>query len=1042
MSKWLPTAGSARAAGYEKAPLNAKKDTKIASYQSDRGTISTSTIVVPIVEEINTIPVFSLFKWSNLIFNWYNPQIVLGEQRTIKKSDLMPLNDHLKSEEVFKTFKQCWALESLKCSVTDSGYSTTSTTKPRVVLWKVMHSLIFTEFWVAGLCRFLADGLVVLGSIWIKLLVDAVEKRDTEMALTLALIMFVNSMLQVFALQQFIHGSFMSGSRVVTAATSVVFHSTLCLRMHKMNPPKSIGEINNVQSKDANSLRDFVVFFHNLWACPLQIVACVALLIYLLGFAGLVSCVLLAAMIPLERAIGHSARAARKSVLGYSDERMKAINEMIDGIWAVKLTNLCPYIYEKISTLRKDELSAAWQGMLIEIVNKVITRSASLIITLLTFLIYTVMPGATPLTSDRAFAALALIATLGRPMQVLPLCVSMLVDARISGERIESIVREALKYQPDLFLPTPAPDASTVASDELIMAAIEKSEALKQAQLQADSAPPCKVIMRSVTATRAPSNVIVLQDITFDVSQPGLVVLAGGNAAGKTSLLLSILNELTFKAGVAMITPRRGVSVAYSAHDPWIINATAKDNILMASACNRSSGDDDDDDGAIDDEYIARLARGYQGANADLAAKKTLLREAKREQLEYRYHQAVEACALVQDFNEWKDGDHTLIGERGITISGGQRQRISLARALCSDAQVFLLDAPLSGLDVVVGRDVFNRAIIEASRTRLVIMTDCTFKPSVLSQASRVIGVEEGRVVYDGTYEGCVESNALPALTKAANFAERSDSGRGLESEKTPSVGGSGSGAGAGAKAGAVLKLSAASGKKTDDLTDQGRTMNSYLEYFKSCGSLNLVAAFSLTFAAYGLGALGDFQLAYWTDRKISTTEFILVYTGLASIVVAANYGRYFMYAFAGVVGSKKLHDDLLRSVLGATFFPFFSTTPSGRIASRFSVDFDVIDFSIPSGVSNQLDALLGIFTGVGVVMVSSPYYVLVVLPLAWKYLQVQDRYRKISTELKKIDSASKAPLFSHFKEVCHGLETIRAYGIEPRLKREHHQVR
>jgi len=43
--------------------------------------------------------------------------------------------------------------------------------------------------------------------------------------------------------------------------------------MHKMDPPKSIGEINNVQSKDTSALRDLVVFFHNLWACPLQVAA-------------------------------------------------------------------------------------------------------------------------------------------------------------------------------------------------------------------------------------------------------------------------------------------------------------------------------------------------------------------------------------------------------------------------------------------------------------------------------------------------------------------------------------------------------------------------------------------------------------------------------------------------------------------------------------------------------------------------------------------------------------------------------------------------
>lgn len=87
------------------------------------------------------------------------------------------------------------------------------------------------------------------------------------------------------------------------------------------------------------------------------------------------------------------------------------------------------------------------------------------------------------------------------------------------------------------------------------------------------------------------------------------------------------------------------------------------------------------------------------------------------------------------------------------------------------------------------------------------------------------------------------------------------------------------------------------------------------------------------------------------------------------------------------------------------------------------------------------LDAILGIITGVGVVVVSSPLYILVIAPLTYKYLQVQGLYRNVSKELKKIDSAEKSPMHSHFKESLNGLETIRSYGIEAFLCEEHHRL-
>ena len=211
----------------------------------------------------------------------------------------------------------------------------------------------------------------------------------------------------------------MSGSRTVCAATAAVFHATQELRVHKIDQKKTLGEIGNVLSKDTGNLRDAIVFFHNLWACPLQIFVCVCFLFYMLGFAGIVTCVLLAALIPVEKAVGLRARQARRKVSVHSDRRMALVNELIDGMWTVKLTNLSSFMQEKISALREAELYAAWQGMLISTLNAVITRSATILITLFTFLFYTMSENDT-LTSDRAFASLAIINILGRPMQVIP----------------------------------------------------------------------------------------------------------------------------------------------------------------------------------------------------------------------------------------------------------------------------------------------------------------------------------------------------------------------------------------------------------------------------------------------------------------------------------------------------------------------------------------------------------------------------------------------------------------------------------------------
>lgn len=63
----------------------------------------------------------------------------------------------------------------------------------------------------------------------------------------------------------------------------------------------------------------------------------------------------------------------------------------------------------------------------------------------------------------------------------------------------------------------------------------------------------------------------------------------------------------------------------------------------------------------------------------------------------------IKVCALKRDFSLFPFGDRTIVGERGTSLSGGQRARINLARAIYKEADIYLLDDPLSAVDIQVG---------------------------------------------------------------------------------------------------------------------------------------------------------------------------------------------------------------------------------------------------------------------------------------------------------------------------------------------------
>merc|ERR1712060_644338 len=133
-------------------------------------------------------------------------------------------------------------------------------------------------------------------------------------------------------------------------------------------------------------------------------------------------------------------------------------------------------------------------------------------------------------------------------------------------------------------------------------------------------------------------------------------------------------------------------SVAYAAQQAWIQNASVKDNILFGKGMDKN-----------------------------------------------RYQKVLDSCALGPDLDILSAGDETEIGEKGINLSGGQKQRVSLARAAYSDADIFLLDDPLSAVDSHVGKHIFKNVIgpdgMLAEKTRLLVTHGLTY----LSQTDRII---------------------------------------------------------------------------------------------------------------------------------------------------------------------------------------------------------------------------------------------------------------------------------------------------------------
>jgi len=489
---------------------------------------------------------------------------------------------------------------------------------------------------------------------------------------------------------------------------------------------------------------------------------------------------------------------------------------------------------------------------------------------------------------------------------------------------------------------------------------------------------------------------VVVRDLDVEVKRGELLMVVGPVGSGKSSVLGALLGEMKVSDGEVRVALS---NMAYVAQEPWIMNATVRDNILFGRPfeCDR-------------------------------------------------YQRTVHSCALHEDLAQMPNGDETVIGEKGINISGGQRQRISLARAVYSNADIYLLDDTLSAVDAHVAKHIFEHCIngVLKGKTRVF----CTHNLQFLSNADHIIALDSGTVKERGTYQQLMRSGLdFAALVTSAGYELSDSDTEGTEATATSEALAERK---VSRKASCVLKKKKPTDKtkkKEEDQTEETRlrgkvSMGVYKTYIKAMGGLCTALFLFVIYAlSQSFQVAGNLWLARWTDGNtfgLGLIQSLLVYAAISGIACLMVLFREMFIYMACLVASKKLHRQLLHRIISATM-QFFQINPAGRVVNRFSSDMDVVDQTLPGTMSGLLNISFTIAFTLAMVIVVSPYIIPVLFIVMYLFSLLTKFYRFSSRELKRLESMGKSPLFVHFSETLDGLFTIRAYKTQERFVNECH---
>ena len=126
---------------------------------------------------------------------------------------------------------------------------------------------------------------------------------------------------------------------------------------------------------------------------------------------------------------------------------------------------------------------------------------------------------------------------------------------------------------------------------------------------------------------------------------------------------------------------------------------------------------------------------------------------------ETKYNRVIQACMLTNDIGRFPNGDLVFVGEHGVVLSGGQKARVNLARAVYANADLYLLDDPLSAVDSKVGDHIFFECICNLLKNKTRVLV--TYTERYLRMVDQVVVLNNGSVSGKGTYSELKERGVI-----------------------------------------------------------------------------------------------------------------------------------------------------------------------------------------------------------------------------------------------------------------------------------------
>ncbi|XP_078023560.1 ATP-binding cassette sub-family C member 5 isoform X1 [Epinephelus lanceolatus] len=821
--------------------------------------------------------------------------------------------------------------------------------------------------------------------------------------------------------------NYRTGCRLRGAVLSLAFSKILKLRSVR---DQTVGQLVNMCSSDGQRMFEAAAVGSLLAGGPLVAVLGVAYNLFILGPTSLLGSAVFILFYPAMMFSSRLTAYFRRRGVAVTDRRVQKMNEILSHIKVIKMYAWVKAFAQDVRKIREEErrileLTGYFQSITVGVAPLVVV-----IASVATFSVHMLL--GYDLTAAQAFTVVTVFNAMTFALKVTPFSVKSLSEASVAAERFKSLFLlpevdsiRALPGDPQVAVEMRGASLAWEGGGQSAQLSprVHTASRLRHKYRDRDDLPEgegeevtgsllrgrgggggeasspeeedgeeeaCPPLLHVPPVSHRLQS--TLHCINLTVQQGTLVGVCGSVGSGKTSLMSAILGQMAVLEGRVAVRGR----LAYVAQQAWILNATLRDNILFGQE--------------------------YQ---------------------EDRYQSVLSACCLRPDLLLLPNADLTEIGERGANLSGGQRQRISLARALYSDRDLYILDDPLSALDAHVANHIFHSAIRKQLRHKTVIFV--THQLQYLVDCDDVILMREGSIVEQGNHDNLMKLNRdYAAMFNHFQLGDppyiKAPARKSSCSQKKC----------ADSKQGSVKKNAAVIKENGEEQQCGGVAWPVFRHYMVACGgSASCLLILVLFVLNVGSSTFCQWWLSYWINQGSGNTTVTRGNSSMVSIsmkdnpmmqhyaaVYASSMGvMLLLKLFRGIVfvkgtlrASSKLHDQLFHKILRCPM-KFFDTTPTAGILNRFSKDMDEVDTRLPFQAEMFIQNVILVFFCLGVISCVFPWFLAAVGPLVLLFAALHSVSRVFIRELKRLDNVTMSPFMSHITSSIQGLATLQAYG-------------